>query len=167
MPFIGQDRLGVKLDSLHHIIPVSKMEDILTVAMADPFNVFALDHIAAITKFKIAPVLASEKDIQDAIYEYYEESPYEEIEKVVENMSTPEIKLVEGVQEEQLDATTIMKSTTMAPVVKLANQLLAEAVRMRASDILVEPFTHQTRIRYRIDGILKQIQVDSGHHKHI
>lgn len=144
----------------YHIIPISKIEDVLTVAMEDPLNIFALDHIRAITRFKITPVLASAKDIQDAISEYYEESAYEEIEEVVRDISAPtvNVEIMEGKNEIALDTTEIMKATKEAPVVKLANQFLNEAVRLRASDILVEPFETGTRIRYRIDGILRQVQ---------
>lgn len=148
----------------YHIIPISKMQDLLTVAMADPLNIFALDHISALTSFKIVPVLTSEKEIQNAIYEYYEEASYEEIEKIMSDMAAPsEIEVVEESREAVLDAAKIIKSTQEAPVVKLANQLLSEAVRLRASDILIEPLETQTRIRYRIDGLLRQIQVFPKH----
>ncbi len=142
----------------YHIIPVSKVEYVLTVAMEDPLNIFALDHIKLSTHFKIIPVLASGKDIKDAIIEYYQEATYEEIEKVASRMSGAYVEVMDAPQQEPLDTKMILAYISEAPVVKLVNQLLNEAVKMRSSDILVEPFESETRIRYRIDGVLRPIQ---------
>lgn len=151
--------LPKKLAQNYHIIPVSKIEDVLTVAMGDPLNIFALDHVTTSTGLKIIPVLAPIKEIEDAINEYYEERTYEEIENIVSAMSTPaDLEVVEETRQETLDTVTMIRAITDAPVVKMANQLLTDAVRLRASDILIEPFENQTRIRYRIDGVLRQIQ---------
>jgi len=148
-----------KLAQNYHIIPISRIEDVLTVAMEDPLNIFALDHVAASTGLKIIPILASAKDIEAAIEGYYEEQAYEEIENIVSAMASPtDLEVVEEAQQDMEDAASLMRSTADAPVVKLANQLLTDAVRLRASDILIEPFEKQTRIRYRIDGVLRQIQ---------
>lgn len=148
-----------RLAKNYHIIPVSKFEDVLTIAMGDPLNIFALDYIAASTGLKIVPVLASLKDIENAINEYYEEQTYEEIENIVSQISTPmELEVIDEEKQEVLDAVKIIKSMTEAPVVKLVNQLLSEAVRLRASDLLIEPFEKHTGIRYRLDGVLKPVQ---------
>jgi len=147
----------------YNVLPVSKVEDVLTIAMDDPLNIFALDHLAALTKLKITPLLASKKEIQEAIYEYYEGSVYEEIEEVVRDIHTPELEFVDDMGQEQVDTANIMKSVRDAPVIKLEGQLLSEAVKLKASDILIEPLEDRTRIRYRIDGILKQFQVFPKH----
>jgi type IV pilus assembly protein PilB len=148
-----------KLAQQYHVIPISKIEDVLTVAMEDPLNIFALDHITVSTGLKLVPVLASLKDIENAIYEYYEEQAYVEIENIVSEMSAPaDLEIVEELGEESLDTTKIIKAISEAPVVRLANQLLSEGVRLYASDVLIEPFERETRIRYRIDGVLRQVQ---------
>ncbi len=148
-----------KLAQNYSIIPISKIENVITIAMEDPLNIFAIDHIAALTNAKIVPVLASKKDIQNAIDEYYEEHSYDEIEDLVGGMApSQELEIISATSEEMLDPAQIMKSTKEAPVVKLANHLLVEAVKARASDIMVEPLDKQTRIRFRIDGVLKEIQ---------
>ena len=155
-----------KLVQDYHIIPVSKIEDVLTIAVEDPLNILALDHVTALTKLKLVPVLASKQDIENVISEYYEEQAYQEIESIVSAMAAPmDLEIVEETQREVFSDTDIILSTTDAPVVKLANQLLTDAVRVRASDILIEPFEKETRIRYRIDGVLKLIQ-NFPHHLH-
>ncbi|MDD5450030.1 MAG: ATPase, T2SS/T4P/T4SS family [Candidatus Omnitrophica bacterium] len=148
-----------RLAKNYHIIPISKIEDVLTVAMGDPLNIFALDYIASSTGLKIVPVLASAKDIETAINEYYEEQAYEEIENIVSQISSPtDLEIIDEERQETLDTVKIIRSVTEAPVVKLANQLLSEAVRVRASDLLIEPFEKLTGIRYRVDGVLKPVQ---------
>jgi len=156
--------INKKLAQTYHILPVSKIEGVLTMAMGDPLNIFALDHIATSTGLRIVPVLASTRDIENAISEYYEEHDYEEMEGIASKMSAPvELEVVQEAGQESLDTDQIIKSTTEAPVVRLANQLLTEAVKTRASDVLIEPFEKQTRIRYRVDGILRQVQDVPSH----
>ncbi|MCX5716631.1 MAG: ATPase, T2SS/T4P/T4SS family [Candidatus Omnitrophica bacterium] len=171
IPPINLARLKIEPDVLklvpakvaqhYRIIPVSKVETVLSVAVSDPLNIFALDHVAAMTGLKVLPVLAAEADIENAISEYYEDSSYEEIEKVISGLSSSDVSvsIVEESKQMFRDAEQLLQATENAPVVKLANQLLSNAVRMRSSDILIEPFEAQTRIRYRIDGLLKEVQV--------
>ncbi|NQU73254.1 MAG: Flp pilus assembly complex ATPase component TadA [Candidatus Omnitrophica bacterium] len=148
-----------KLAENYNIIPISKVENVITVAMDDPLNVFALDHIAALTHFKIIPIFAAKKDIQNAIMEYYEEHTYDEIEDLVVTMGpSQDLEIITGAREESMDTSKLIKSTKEAPVVKLANHLLLEAVKARASDILIEALDKHTRIRYRVDGSLKEVR---------
>src|SRR3989338_9196332 len=84
-----------KIARHYKILPISKMKDVLMVAMADPLNIFAIDDVKALTGFKISPIITTDKDINEAIGQYYEESAYEAIEKIVEDMKeTAEIKMV-------------------------------------------------------------------------
>jgi type IV pilus assembly protein PilB len=142
----------------YQILPISKMGDTLTVAMADPLNIFALDDIKTLTGLKINPVITSEKDIKDAIDQYYEENMNTAIEKIVEDMTeTSEIKVVEdGGPEPAPDSKDLMKMVQDAPVVKITNLILAEAITLRASDVLIEPLETDLRIRYRVDGMLQE-----------
>lgn len=140
----------------YKIIPISKMADTLMVAMADPLNILAIDDIKTLTGYKISPVIATEKDIREAFSEYYEENTYEAIEKIVDDMSTANITMIEEKSEELQTSSDLIKMTQEAPVVKITNMLLAEAVNLRASDILIEPMDTDLRIRYRVDGILRE-----------
>jgi type IV pilus assembly protein PilB len=147
-----------KIAKNYSVMPVSRMGNRLTVATADPLNVLAVDDIAAVTGHKISVVIAREKDIEDAIIEYYEAGTHEAIERIIDDI-TPDgdIEIVEEGGDTALPA-QMMKLTEEAPVVKIANMILTEAVRMKASDILIEPLEHTMRIRYRIDGLLQDVQ---------
>lgn len=147
-----------KIARHYKIIPVSIMGATLTVAMADPLNVFAMDDIKTLTGFKINPVITSEKDISEAIDRYYEENVHSAIEKIVDDMTeASEIKVLEEASSDAgLSSSDLLKMTQEAPVVKVTNFILAEAVNLRASDILVEPLEYELRIRYRVDGVLHE-----------
>src|SRR3989338_2312784 len=147
-----------KIAKHYKILPISKMGGTLMIAMADPLNIFAIDDIKNLTGSKISPVITTDKDIEEAIGQYYGEDGYMAIEKIVANMEEEaQIRMVEekeGVSRES--ASDLLRMTQDAPVVKITNLLLAEAVNLRASDILVEPMEKELRIRYRVDGILQE-----------
>jgi len=147
-----------KMAKNYKILPISKMGDMLTVAMADPLNIFVVDDVKALTGLKISPVITTEKDIREAISRYYEEDATITIEKIIDDMKEPSgIKVLEEVQAEPGQSSSdILRITQEAPVVKITNLLLAEAVNLRASDILVEPLEADVRVRYRVDGILRE-----------
>ncbi len=147
-----------KIAKNYKILPISKIGDRLMLAVADPLNIFLLDDIKTLTGFKINPVIATEKDISEAQRQYYDENTYEAIEKIVGDMKeTSAIKLLE--EDDGLlvqSSSELLKITQDAPVVKITNLLLAEAVNLRASDILIEPLEDDLRVRYRVDGILRE-----------
>ena len=147
-----------KMAKMYKILPISKMGNTLMVALADPLNIFAVDDIKALTGFKINLIITTEKDIVDAIGQYYDENAYAAIEKIVDDMKEEaDIKLLEETkQDSDQTSSEILKMTQDAPVVKITNLILAEAVNMRASDILIEPLENDIRIRYRVDGILQE-----------
>jgi len=146
-----------KTAKFYKILPISKMGRTLTVAIADPLNVFAIDDIKALTGFRIIPIITTEKDIKEAVGQYYDEDAYAAIEKIVEGMQvTSEIMLLDSQAESMENALDILKITQEAPVVKITNLLLSEAVNLRASDILIEPLGKDLRVRYRVDGILRE-----------
>lgn len=133
------------------LVPISRIGDTLTVAMADPLNVFALDDLRLITGYKIDPVIALEKDILQAIRNAYhknEEVPFLEEEALKEAGSAV---FVEGAP---LELDTLRDETATAPIVKLVNLAISEALKKRASDIHIEPQESDLRIRFRIDGDL-------------
>lgn len=147
-----------RLAKNYKILPISRIGDTLMLAVADPLNIFALDDIKTLTGFKISPVIATEKDITEAQHQYYEEDTYTAIEKIVGDMKTEsDIKFLEDSQDAAFQSSSeLLKVTQDAPVVKITDLLLAEAVSLRSSDILIEPLDKEMRARYRIDGVLRE-----------
>jgi len=144
-----------KLVKQYHILPVSKIGNVLTIVMSDPLNLFAMDDIKALTGYKIGTLITSEKEIEEAIDEYYEASAKDTIEGLIDDITAGDkIKMIDR-GDEDLDSDTLAKLVQEAPVVKITNLLLSEAVKVRASDILIEPQEKTLRVRYRIDGIFQ------------
>lgn len=146
-----------KIAKRYQIVPISKMGNTLVVAMVDPLNVFAIDDIKAITGFNISPIITADRDIKDAIAQYYEESACIAIEKIVDDMKESAVmSALEDRGMEAQESSDLIKMTQNAPVVKIANLILAEAVNLKASDVLIEPLENDVRVRYRIDGTLQE-----------
>ncbi|HDZ76870.1 MAG TPA: type II secretion system protein GspE, partial [Candidatus Omnitrophica bacterium] len=140
----------------YQIIPLSKREKFLTIAMADPLDVFAMDDIRALTGYKIIPLIATASDIANTIDKYYGSQEEGEINTVLDNISEDQIELVEKQKEETLDTGALLQLSQEAPVIKITNMILEDAIKMKASDVLIEPFEKKMRVRLRIDGILKE-----------
>jgi len=140
----------------HKVLPVSRLENKLFVAMADPLNVLAIDDVRRITKMEVAPMIASEKSIIDKIHniETGKTGSMEDIiDAAAEDSEADNIETIKETSEEvSLDQLTA--SVEEAPVIKLANLILVQAIKERASDIHVEPFERMVRLRYRVDGVL-------------
>jgi len=140
----------------HQVIPVNKSGNVLIIAMADPSNIYAIDDIKFITKFHIEVVVASEQAIADAIEKYYTSNvSFDEVMMDFED-EDEEFEFAEDI-EEDINVLDLEKSAGDAPVVKLVNLILLDAIRKNASDIHVEPYEKQLRIRYRIDGVLYEV----------
>jgi type IV pilus assembly protein PilB len=140
------------------IIPVSKTGATITVAMIDPTNVFAMDDVKFMTGYRVEPVVASESGIRAAIDRYYGSTHAIELKKVMEDLteeSQSDLEVLE--EEEDLDLATLEEESEQAPVVKLVNLVLTDAIKRGASDIHIEPYEKEYRVRYRIDGILYEM----------
>lgn len=124
----------------HHLIPLFKIGNILTVAMADPKNILAIDEVALKTGCEVEPVIATESQIERAVDQYYGVSG--SIEEIIKEVADKGIEFSGGEE---------------APVIKLLNLIMLQAVRDRASDIHLEPDEDTVRTRYRIDGILHEV----------
>src|SRR6266581_4284794 len=145
----------------YEVIPVRKMGSSLAVAMADPTNVFALDDIAFMTNLQVLPLVASQSAIRKAIDRHYE-SKTDAIASVMQDMSTDlaNVEVVEGDEEEksaQVDIFELKESGGEAPVVKLVNMVLVDAIQKGASDIHFESYEKVFRIRFRMDGVLHEM----------
>ena len=142
----------------YQILPLSRVGASLTIAMVDPTNVFAMDDIKFMTGFNIEPVVASESSIVAGIDKAYGAGKEEDLESVMQSMSELNESDVElQAEEQQLELSELEKAADEAPVVKLVNVVLSDAVKRGASDIHIEPYEKEFRVRFRIDGVLQSI----------
>ncbi len=141
------------------ILPVSRSGATLTVAMVDPSNVFAMDDIKFMTGYNVEPVVASEVAIKEAIDKYYGSIHALELKKVMDEMAETDDPAALEVLEEQdeVDLAKLEASTEEAPFVRLVNLILTDSIKRGASDIHVEPYEKDFRVRFRIDGVLYEI----------
>jgi len=142
----------------YQILPLSRVGASLTIAMVDPTNVFAMDDIKFMTGFNIEPVVASESSIVEGIDKAYGTSKEEELENVMQSINDAGETDIEVQSEEQeLELRELEKAADEAPIVKLVNLVLTDAVKRGASDIHMEPYEKEFRVRFRIDGVLQLI----------
>ena len=135
----------------HKIIPISKSGAALVVAMADPTNLHAIDDIKFLTGFNVEPVVASETGITDAIERAYNVgASYDEV--LSEFAEEEEVDY--SLENDELNVLELEKAAEGAPVVRLVNAILLNAIKKGASDIHVEPYEKKLRVRYRVDGVL-------------
>ncbi|MFY9401897.1 MAG: ATPase, T2SS/T4P/T4SS family [Candidatus Omnitrophota bacterium] len=140
----------------YQIIPLSKIGDTITLATADPLNIFAIDHVASLTGFKINPILSTSQDISQTIDLVYPDSTKGIIDDLVRELSTSSIEFIREEREILPSDQELNLIIRQAPVIQITNMILENAVRKKSSDILIEPFSKKLRIRYRIDGILHE-----------
>lgn len=133
----------------YELIAIDKKKDYLVVAMSDPLNFFAIDDIKLFTKFEIQPVIASREIISKNIDKFYRKESNEKVLK--EFNESYEINNLDELEENEL------LEVTTAPIVKLINSIIEQAIDMRSSDIHIEPCGEDIRIRFRIDGDLNEI----------
>jgi len=157
----------------YQVIPITRSGATPTIAMTDPTNVFAMDDIRFMTGYNVEPVVASERSVLDAVAKYYGKSSngsngsgtpsvsaLELASKALEEM--PELSAsgtdVEVLEElEEINAESLARQGEDAPIIKLVNILLMGAIQKGASDIHIEPYEKEVRVRYRIDGLLYNI----------
>src|SRR6187401_784538 len=138
----------------HRVMPVSRSGSTLIVAMADPTNLHAIDDIKFLTGYNVEPVVASETAVQAAIERYYNAGPsYEEVMADFE-LGDEDIDFTSD--EEDINAVELEKASEDAPVVRLVNVILLNAIRKGASDVHIEPYERRMRVRYRVDGVLQE-----------
>jgi type IV pilus assembly protein PilB len=155
----------------YQIVPLARAGATLTIAMIDPTNVFAMDDIRFMTGYNVEPVVASEIAVLDAIQRYYAKaggngangsngsSALEVASKALEQMpletDAADVEVLEELEE--ISAETLAKQGEEAPIIKLVNVLLMSAIQKGASDIHIEPYEKELRVRYRMDGLLYNI----------
>jgi len=137
----------------HHLIPLVKKDSTLTVAMADPSNMVALNDIKFITGLDIQVVVANETSIKIGHEKLYEGNI--SYDKIMDDFENQDLEVVASKNE--VDIVELEKATEDAPVVKLVNAVLSDSIKKRASDIHIEPYEKYFRVRFRIDGVLYEI----------
>jgi len=150
----------------HILIPIAQKDKKLTVAMADPLNVFAIDDIKMMTGFEVEPVIASEAEIKAVQAKFYGKGSAEggnasagaDMQEIINSMGGGADSLEVLEEQEDVDISKLEAAGEDAPVIRLVNLILTEAVRARASDIHIEPYEKSFRCRYRIDGVLHEVQ---------
>jgi type IV pilus assembly protein PilB len=152
----------------YHVLPLSRAGATLTIAMTDPTNVFAMDDIKFMTGYNVEPVVASEAAVVDAIARYYGSaavsngsapSALEAASKALEDMpmgaAGDDVEVLDEIEEISVEA--LARQGEEAPVIKLVNVILMSAIQKGASDIHIEPYEKELRVRFRMDGILYNI----------
>jgi type IV pilus assembly protein PilB len=145
----------------HKVVPVSRLENKLFLAMADPLNVLAIDDVRRITRLEVATLIASEKAILDKL-NLIDAAKSDSMEDIIQDaqkkrdaeLDTDSVEVSDKEAVEEVNLDQLAASSEEAPVIKLANLILVQAVKDRASDVHVEPFEKALRLRYRIDGVL-------------
>lgn len=149
----------------HRFIPINKTMDTIVIAMSDPSNIFAVDDLKFATGKNVEIVVTSERSIKNAIEKYY--GSKEDWELTIKDKESDEAVdrllgdlddlLLEISGEDELDLNDLAKASEEAPVIKLVNHMLLESMRKGASDIHVEPYETELRVRYRIDGVMYDV----------
>jgi type IV pilus assembly protein PilB len=147
------DLIPYDMAQKYTMIAVSKINRLLTVAISDPKNIFMLDAVKFLTGCSIKPVLAPAKEIQETINLNYESS--HEVDTILNDINNENFEIVTEEKDKEIE--DISEEVTEAPVVKLVNHLILEAVRKNASDIHIETYQRILRVRYRIDGNLVEM----------
>jgi len=142
----------------YNVIPVRRIGAVLTIAMMDPTNIFAIDDIKFMTGYDIEVVVATESAIMAIMSKLYDTSSMN-LQQVLKSMDAGEesVDIVEADTEEQVDLRELKEAVEEAPVVKLVNLILSDAIKKGASDIHIEAYEKKFRVRYRIDGILYEV----------
>ena len=151
------DLIPGEIAAKYRCIPLERRGKVLTVAMVNPADVLAIEDIKFTTGFEVKPVVAAESSIVKAIEEQYEAAGMlDEVMKDIGDESA-EVEVMHAGKEEEDEMTDIAAAADSAPVVKLVNSILVEGVERRVSDIHIEPYEKELRIRFRIDGILHEV----------
>ncbi|MDI6606003.1 MAG: GspE/PulE family protein [Candidatus Omnitrophota bacterium] len=150
-----------RMVKLYNLIPISRIGNTLTVSVSDPLNVFALDDLKALTGLDIDMVISPEEEIAKAIEAHFHSEAKDMQDILDEASSGPRVALkkddLELLKQEEIELSSALKESEKAPIVKLVELMLSQALKNRASDIHIEPEFDCLRIRYRVDGALHDI----------
>jgi type IV pilus assembly protein PilB len=145
--------IPVDIAQKYQIVPVNRAGSTLIIAMSDPSNIFAVDDIKFMTGYNVEVVVVSEGAIKNAIDKFYDQSA--SLADVMNDLELEDLEVVG--EDEEIDVSSLERATEDAPVVKLVNLILTDAIKKKASDIHIEPYERMFRVRYRIDGVLYEV----------
>lgn len=167
VPSIELDKYEVPEEVIKHIpkhvaerhlcVPINRSGSTLVVAMADPSNIFAIDELKFMTNYNIEVVVASESAIENAIVKYYGGGESETKVNYDDIIGDFDLEDVDYVSEDQMDNNDLMGQGEEAPVIRLVNAILVDAIKRGTSDIHIEPYEKEFRVRFRIDGVLQEV----------
>jgi len=152
------------LATYYQVLPLAKVDKVLTVAVSNPFDVLKLDDLRIVTGHEIRPVIATQTAIREAIRRNYNKQE-QLMENLIENLAQQKASMEDGlvIEEKKEDGYDISAELGDAltgkdsPIVKLVNMIVYQAIKEKASDIHIEPFEKQVRVRIRVDGRLREI----------
>jgi type IV pilus assembly protein PilB len=152
--------INQELATYYCVLPLSKIGNVLTLAVGNPFDILKLDDVRTLTTCDLRPVVSSERSIRKAIQKAYNPDAAQ-MEKLLgdleEENSGTSVELKKEQEEEQIDLSSLTDDKGESGVVKIVNNVIAQALRSKASDIHIEPYEKTLSIRYRMDGVLKSL----------
>ena len=151
-----QEIIPERIARQYNIIPLSMLDYTLTIALSDPFNIFITDDLKNITGKEIDIVMSTNAGIVKAIDAYYGVEDEATVTELSKDIQIEDFEIVSE-QEQGGDSGDVIDESEKAPIIRMVNLVIKEAIRRRASDIHIEPEVDGTRVRYRIDGILQDI----------
>ena len=151
------DLLPENLASYYGVVPVSRVANVLTLAVSNPFDILQLDDIRIVTACEIRPVLSTEPAIRKAIPEIYNRGQ-QMVDDLLDDMNDDEMEVRENAIDDSraADLGLLAEESGQAPVVKLVNLIIVQGIKKKASDIHIEPLDNDVRVRYRVDGVLHE-----------
>jgi len=149
----------------YKVIPVGQLDNRLTLAMVDPLNVIALDDIRLITGFDIDPVIATEDSITKALNGQFGVTAIAEVEGTVKDISATDFGPMdfEDAGDEEVSLDKLKEMVDEAPIVRVVNLIISQAINDKASDIHIEPEAKAVKVRYRVDGVLHEVMTPPKH----
>src|SRR5258706_683733 len=160
---VDEDALQVinqELATYYCVLPLSKIGNVLTLAVGNPFDILKLDDVRTLTTCDLRPVVSSERAIRKAIQKAYNPDAAQ-MEKLLGDLETENaqtgVELQQEAEDEQIDLSALADDKGESGVVKIVNNVIAQALRSKASDIHIEPYEKTLSIRYRMDGVLKSL----------
>lgn len=142
----------------YKLIPIARTDDRLTLAIADPLNLFVVDNVAEMRELQIIPIIASEAEILKTIQTYHPEASGEKLEDIIKDIESKGEADFEVVREgKSVTDQSVEDLKEDAPIIKLTDTIIKQSVKAQASDVFIEPMENTLRIRYRVDGVIREI----------
>ncbi len=175
VPFVDLDEIDIDpelarsvpehLAQRYNVIPIAQKDNKLTLAMVDPLNILAIDDIRLITGFDIDPVISTEESIMKAIGRQFGSMGLAEVEETVKDISASEFgdMDVDDATDEEISLDKLKELVDEAPIVRVVNLIISQAINDKSSDIHIEPEARSVRVRYRVDGVLHEVMQPPKH----